>query len=1818
MLDVPGYSSQQELHRGRKCVVVRAIRDRDGLSVILKAPAEEFPKPEEIASLRREFEILTGLDAPGVARALGIEVVRDRPVLVLEDRGGAALKERLAAGPLDLSAFFDVAIPLAEAVGELHGRGIIHKDLNPKNILLDAARGRVTLLDFGISSRAASEEQAPHQPHLLEGTIAYMSPEQTGRMNRDIDHRSDLYSLGVTFYEMLTGRLPFNSPDPLEVIHSHIAQAPAPPSERNPGIPSVLSNLVLQLLAKTPESRYQSASGLRADLARCAEEWRASGMISDFPLGRDDAPDRFVVPQHLYGRESEGAALREAFERVAAGATELVLVGGYSGIGKTSLIRELYRSLPRHRGRVVAGKFDQLARDVPYDALAQAFRSLIRQILTESETEVGAWKERLLAALGGNGRVVADLIPELALVLGAMPEVSPLDPAEHQIRFNETLRSFIAAFASPGMPLVLFLDDLQWADAATLSLLPLLLTGGEGGGLLVLGAYRDNEVTPAHPLRRAVEDLRARDATVSEITLAPLGDEDLARFIADTLRDTPDRVRGVASLVAAKTGGNPFFVTQFLRTLHHDGYIAWDAPSSAWRADLAAIERANITDNVVDLMGAKIHRLRPRAQRALHLAACVGSRFDLETLATISEQSVAESAADLWEAAEQGLVLPVEKSYGFAPDLSAGAAPAQIVYRFLHDRVQQAAYAQIPEEARRSVHVGVGRRLLERADLDDPVVVFEVVNHLNFGRGLVTDRDERIRLAELNLAAGRKAKASGAYPSASTYFSAGADAIGDEAWGNRHALAFALHLERAETDYLCGRFEEAERRFTSLLERAASPLERTEVTVRLIVQYETMSRYPAAIRAGLEGLRAIGVDLPESDADQTAAFHRELEAVRGLMAGRSVESLLALPPLTDDTVRQAMRLLMAIWAPSYISGRTALRSLASARMVRLSLEHGHCEESAFGYLHHAIAIGYSLDEHERAFEFGTLALALNERLDDVRLRAAIHHRFAALVNPWSRPFESCLIHAREAVRSGLEAGQLQVAAYAEFQQSWYGMMLERDLDAYRSRYEPVIGVLTRLKSPAFLAAQRLILQWAHALQGGTEAPTRLASDTFDEDEFAATYGKGGIFKGLHATLRLELLDTFEKVEEARHLAAESEAAAELFASAIWPALFAFRHALSLCAWLPSAPEDERGPALSKLDSIEARFRRWSASAPENFEPMHLLVRAEIARVRGAAGEAIEGYEAAIASAERRPSPRHRALANELYGRFWLGRGQPRVASVFLAEARFGYAQWGATAKVADLDARHGSLFARAETPPRAPESAGVLVTTATTGVSLDALALARAAQAISREIVLDRLLERLMRVALESAGAERGTIVLEQEGGPAIFVEGTAGEIRVHAGRGVPLDGTGLVVGLVHFVRRTGESVVLDDALADESRRDDPYVVRERPRSVLATPILNQGKTTGVLYMENRLAPNAFTPDRLQVTQILSAQAAIAIENARLFEEVSRLRDRLQAENVYLQTEIKTTHGFTEIIGETPALRKVLAQIEQVAPTQSTVLITGETGTGKELVARAIHRTSPRADRALIAVNCGAISPGLVESELFGHEKGAFTGALSRKIGRFELADGGTIFLDEIGDLPLDLQTKLLRVLQEGEIDRVGGTRPIKVNVRVIAATHRDLEREVAAGAFRQDLFYRLNVFPIRLPSLRERREDIPLLVRHFVVSYGAKMGRRIAKVPKDTMTALSSYHWPGNVRELANVVERSVIISEGETLRLADWIASSASGDPESSKAALEEVERQHILKVLIQMGWRVSGPQGAAKVLGLRPTTLEARMKRLGIARP
>jgi PAS domain S-box-containing protein len=2109
---LPGYTITEEVYRDRRGIVYRGSRDHDGARVIMKTLLEGSAGMEALA---REYELIRSLDLDGVPHALDLVRSRNRVALVLEDRGRTRLKTLIPAGGMDLATFFRLGVQLADILQGLHARRVIHKDINPNNILVDPHTGRLTLIDFSIASRMPAEHQELRHPSVLEGSIEYLSPEQTGRMNRDIDYRTDFYSLGVTFYQMLTGRLPFESSDPLEVIHGHIARTPMSPRELRPETPPPISDMVVKLLAKAAEERYQSALRLKADLTRWQAEDKAGDELSAITPGRSDVGDRFLVPQRLYGRERQLAELMTAFEQVGQGPSHLMLVSGYSGVGKSSLIRELYKPLVRRRGYFIAGKFDQVVR-VPYSALLQAFRELIQQLLTEDERQVAVWRARLTEGLGAGAAVLAEVVPEVVSILGAQPPAPALGPAETQNRFRLVFQNFLRSLGRREHPLVIFLDDLQWADSATLNLLEPLLADAEIDSLLLIGAYRDNEVDAAHPLTRALAELEAAGIVTRQLPLDPLALPDLVNLVRDTLHCSPEDAEPLASLVSQKTGGNPFFVGQFLKALREAELLSFDYERERWIFEMDAIANAGMTDNVIDLMTRKIQRLPANTQRALTLAACIGNPFDQHTLAIVSEQSPEAAAADLRVAIEEGLILPAARHYDAADIRDSGAAASGTAYAFLHDRVQQSAYALIPVERRQMVHLTVGRLLRSRTDGEQADEgIFDLVHHLNLGRGLIAEPAERCELARLNLSAGQKAKSATAHEAALAYFTAGLELVGDDLWRSDYHLAFALHLEAAECQYRCGNFGAAEQQFSILLQRAATSLDRAKVYHLRSIQYENMSRYADALATARECLGLFGVSFPDSVEERQAALDEEIVSIQSLLGRRNIASLIDLPVMTDPEIRMVMHILTDIWSSAYILGDPILARLISATMVRLSLVHGNAEESAYGYVTHAITVGPVREDYESAYEFGSLALRVNERFNDRRRRAKIHQQFHAHVNLWRQPMATCIPFAREACRSGLESGDFLYAAYGAATEAWPAMVSTQDLAQFVRDYSRNLVLIKKLKAAAFADSTQIILNWARALQGRTGGPLSLSGEGIDESDYLETYRENPFFTAIHGVSKLQLCVLFGEFGTALDVARQARAAYQL-SGTIWPVEFEFWNGLTLAANYPNAAEAERIAYLAEMEEARRSLAMLAENCPENFRCKSQLLSAEIDRISGRPLAALDQYEQAIEYAKGTAMLQHQALANELCARFWLERRQAEVAAVYLAAARRAYARWGAAAKVLHLDRSYGVGDGRVETD---------LLPAATTlegDSSIDLVTVMKAARVLAGEIELERLLEKLLAIAIENAGAERGGLVLELDGTPRVHAQGSRDQIVVQVHDAPALAETdALPVVVANYVLRTRESLVLADARSDDRYRHDPYVLGRQPRSVIATPLINQGRLLGVVYLENNLATGVFTLDRLALIQVVASQAAIAIQNAQLYAglkreiadrtrmeaalrtisegtaaltgleffrtvarlaaetlgsryvlvaevlpeqkshvatlafwqggvfgenvsyplagtpceaviggeichyprgiqglfpddhdlatldadgylgvpmlgssgevvghialihdgplvpeaqdlallkifasragtelerqraedalresqlrystlaetvpevlytnlpdgpcdyvsqrfldftgmtseaalgygwtaalhpmdkdrtlalwdesrrteslfeaecrfrrtdgeyrwfktrsipmrgsdgaiirwfgvctdlddskraeeslraaltEVARLRDRLQAENIYLLEEVKQQQGFEEIVGRSQVLKRVLRQVEQVAPMDTTVLITGETGTGKELIARAIHNLSPRKDRPMVTVNCGAISAGLVESELFGHEKGAFTGAVNRKIGRFELATDGTIFLDEIGDLSIDLQVKLLRVLQEGELERVGGSRTIKVDVRVIAATHKNLDAAVAEGRFRADLFYRLNVFPIRTPALRERPEDIPALVRYFVMKYASKMGKRIETVPKSALDTLGSYAWPGNVRELANVLERSVIISRGTTLELGDWVTLPIEPIPVRRDRTLQDMTRQRIVEALEETGWRVSGPRGAAELLGLKATTLEARMKRLGIARP
>jgi PAS domain S-box-containing protein len=1441
----------------------------NGLAPILLVAAEET-SPGCVERLEHEYALKGELDADWAARPIALTHYNDRMTLVLEDPGGAPL-DRLLGRPLDVSHFLRIAIPLAGALRRVHERDLIHKDIKPANILVDAASGGVWLTGFGIASRLPRERQAAAPPEVIAGTLAYMAPEQTGRMNRSVDSRSDLYALGVTFYEMLTGQLPFTAADPMEWVHCHIARQPMPPNEQGARVPAPLSAIVMKLLAKTAEERYQTAAGVEADLRRCLADLELYGRIDRFPLGEHDGSDRLLIPEKLYGREREIEALIAAFDRIVdQGTTELVLVSGYSGIGKSSVVHELHKVLVAPRGLFVSGKFDQYKRDIPYATVGQAFQSLVRSLLTQSEEELGRWRASLSEALGPNGQLMVNLVPELELVIGKQPPVADLPLQDAQNRFQMVFRRFLAVFARNEHPLALFLDDLQWLDAATLDLLEHLVAHPEVRHLLLVGAYRDNEIDPSHPLLRTLDAICKAGALVQEIALTPLAHEHLGQLFADTLRCEPESVTPLAQLVHQKTGGNPFFAIQFISALAEERLLTFDHDSARWSWDLDRIQAKGYTDNVVDLMVEKVTRLPIQTQAALQYLACLGNIAGTTMLPIVLQSSQEQVDAALWPAVRLGLVERLAEAYKFA-----------------HDRMQEAAYSMLSDEMRAEFHLLIGRLLLAQTVPEQrEELIFEIVNQLNRGAALITSQDEGEQLAEFNLIAGRRAKATTAYASALTYLTAGAALLPEDSWERRHELTFALELHRGECEFLTGALAEAEQRLAALSSRAANTVERATVACLRVDLYTTLDQSSRAIAVGLDYLRHLGIDWsahPKEDETR-----REYERIWSQLGSRMIEDLIELPLMSDPASLATMDVLTKIGPPS-LHTDAHLFSLVICRAVNLSLESGNCDGSCFAYVRLGMVAGSRFGDYQAGYLFGRLGHDLVERHGLKRFQARTYMCFGGFVLPWTRHVRA----GRDLLQRGLQAankmGDLVYAACGHHLTTNFLATGELLVDVQREA-ENVLAFAQKARFEFIIDIAATQLELIRTLRGLTPTFGSFDDGQFEELRIERRFTRSPDLQAECSYLIRKLQARFFAGEYRTAVEASSRAQSLLWtlASHFETAEYHFYGALSRAAYCDSAPAAERQQHMEALAAHHKQLQVWAANCPDNFENRAALVCAEIARIEGRELDAERLYEQAIRSARANGFIHNEALANELASRFYAARGFERIARAYMQDARHGYLRWGADGKVRQLEQLHPHL--RDAPVPASP--------TATIGAPVERLdvgTVLKAAQAVSGEIVLGELIKTLLRIAVEHAGAERGLLILFQGDEPRIAAEATTGrgQVEVVLRQSAP-SAAELPESVLHYVIRTRESVILDDALAQNPFSADEYIYQKHARSVLCLPLVKQAKLIGVLYLENNLASHVFTPTRISVLELLAAQAAISLENARLYNDLREREARIR------------------------------------------------------------------------------------------------------------------------------------------------------------------------------------------------------------------------------------------------------------------------------------------------------------------------------------
>ncbi len=1496
MIELSGYQIGAEIYRNSKRVVYRGIREADRLPVILKALGTEYPSPADIAQLHHEYEITQNLKLGGVIEPLSLEMSRNLPLLILPDTGGVSLKIFLKQQPLDVETFLHLGIQLAQILGEVHQNRIIHKDIKPSNIIIHPQSLEVKIIDFAIASQLSRETAGAVHPNSLEGTLAYMSPEQTGRMNRAIDYRTDFYSLGVTFYEMLTGELPYQTQEAIELVHCHIARMPVPPSERVVEIPMAVSNLVMKLLAKTAETRYQSGFGLKADLEYCLKQWQEKGKIDEFKLGQKDFSGKLEIPQKLYGRDQERAQVLSAFERVCGGATELILISGYSGVGKSALVQEMQKPLVKYRGYFISGKFDQFKLNIPYTAVIQAFASLVRQLLSEQEPQIKAWKEKILGAIGENGQVIIEVIPEVELILGPQPALVSLPPTEFQNRFNLVFQKFINVFTQEKHPLILFIDDLQWADLASLELIKRVITDNQNHHLLMIVSYRNNELTATHPVELTLQDIKNTQVSVREVNLIPLNVHDVNDLLAETLNCTTAKSFGLAKLIFKKTHGNPFFLTQLLKSLEEDQLLKFNWGKESWDWKISRIEKIGITDNVVELMVGKIQKLQPLTQKALKLAACIGNCFDIEMLSIVSERSLELTARDLSEALQEELILPLAKTHTLPP---AEESPnrAKVCYQFLHNRVQQAAYSLIPENQKNQTHWQIACLLLTNASPENiEANILEIVNHLNYGHELITNHQEKIKLAQLNLRAGQKALSTNAYKLAYTYFQGGVRLLEQESWETDYATTLKLHTQAAYAAYINIDFERMEDLVKIGLVQAQSVLAQVNFYEIRIKAYSSCSQQLKALENTREALELLNIHLPEQPA--FADIQVGLKEVSSQLRGKDVQDLIHLPKMSEAHQKAAMRILNSAIAPAY-QVAPLLLPLIVFEEIKLSLTYGNTDEAAYAYACYGLILCGIVGDIETGHQFGQLALKVLEKFKNKELRCRTLMVVNNNVGVWKEPLQETIPPLLTAYESGLENGDLEYAGLSAYNYCINSYFAGKEISKLEGEIAFYSSLLEKFKQTTTLTYCQISWQVVLNLINKSGNPVNLSGIAYNEEMMRSLHEQASDRYALCCLYlhKLILSYLFRQPEKAVINARMAATYLEVLTAVYTLPLFYFYDSLSALAVYLQASESEQEQILLKVETNQDKMKIWASFAPDNYQHKYELVEAEKARVLGQLLEAMNFYDLAIATAQKNNYIQEEAISYELAAEFYEQIGRDPIAEFYRKKAHSCYYRWGALAKVQDLERRFSSLNSKTLEVRTTALYTNKSTESKSSGydVFLDLNTVIKASQTLIGEVNIDNLLAKLMRLALENAGAQMGYFLLNQKGNFVIEAAGTIEQNEVSVRQAIAIETSSfLPLSLIHYVSRTQEDVVLNDASQNEQFSSDSYILATQPKSVLCTPILGQGKLIGILYLENNLIVGAFSPSRVELLKLISSQAAIALENAQLYEAQKEYSRKLE------------------------------------------------------------------------------------------------------------------------------------------------------------------------------------------------------------------------------------------------------------------------------------------------------------------------------------
>ncbi|MCU0545429.1 MAG: trifunctional serine/threonine-protein kinase/ATP-binding protein/sensor histidine kinase [Oscillatoriaceae cyanobacterium Prado104] len=1501
-----------------RAIIDRGVQKPDSKQVIIETLSSKNPAANT-EGLNAAYCIVDNIYLPHAVTCYGLELPDRDMDTGWEDIGGQSLEESLLLRKLDLKNVLRIAIAIVKIITKLHQIPIIHKDIKPGNIIVNFTTGKLKLCGFSFASRAAVETAKFCDIEKLKGTIAYISPEQTGRTNRLVDCRSDYYCLGVTCYELLTGRLPFEEADDIETIGCHLAEDPIPPHQINPKIPEVVSSIVMELLEKNPADRYQSAAGLIFDLETCLSQLEKNGKIDCFRIRKRDKGKLLALPQKLYGREQELHELEEAFDRIRYGAKEVMMIYGASGNGKSSIAREARKLTSKAGGYFISGKFEKLKPNIPYVGFSQVFVDFIDQILTESPAKIEAWKQKILRALGEQGRVIAEVVPEIELLIGPQPPVRKLGAVENENRFKILFDRLLDAICQEKHPVVIFLDDLHWSDSASLKFMEWLTTEWDCKHLLVIGTYRDNEVGDNPFLLKTIEKIAAAGAVVNSMDVKPLNLFHLRQLVAETLYEDDAIYKQkysiqLADLLFDKTEGNPFLLTQFLQTLYLENLLVYDPNFNIWNWDIADIQAVGLVDcSAVELIARNISKLPDATQEILQLAACIGSFFELEIMAAAIAESPADTEFMLWEALQAGLILAAPPTCKLPPLDTPSAdrqstsnntgsliPSSQTAYKFLHDRVQQTIYGQIPEDRKQAIHLKVGQLLIADKDREEiKENIFAVVKQLNCAIELLESQAEKDELTELNLIAGKKAKASSAYEVAITYLNAGFAILKSAAskaskedfnWIRNYPLTLELHVELVETEFFNANFGRSHLLAGVVLRQAKTLLDKIKVYEVNIKSYFCQNHLQLAIDTGLRILEMLGCSLEE-----------EL-----LFPEVIVEDLIDLPEMTEPDKLASMQILDAVSSATFVVNPALFTRIVSTK-VNLCIKYGNSPLAAVTYADYALLLSGSIGDMNAGYYYGEQALKLLDKLSAKEVKCKVLNTFNAHVRHWKQPLRQTIEPLSEAIQIGVETGDLIFTGIASINYCTHVFYAGEKLKILSNHCENYMSLAVKYRQEYTAIFLKLFQQVLLNLLGKSTSPTQLTGEAFDEQTVVPILKQHNSLTPLFFifSYKAMLLYLFKYSKQAVDTARTAEQYAGGIPGFLIAAQHNFYYSLALLAEYPNLDSNGQNQCLKKVASLQEKMQEWATHAPSNFQHKYDLVQAEIARILGQHETAMDGYDRAIQGAADNHYIHEAAIASELAFEFHLGRGREKMAKFYLQEAYHSYSRWGAEAKLQDLASKYPHLLLQTA-------AFGSTETAATTDSkslgAIDFESFMQASQAISGEIVLSKLVHKLLKIAIQNAGAQKGCLVLVESDNLEIVATGkfSGKDVDVSVLLSEPVQiSTAVPVRILNYVWRTQKNLVLDDARCETKFASEPYIENHKLKSVLCAPIVSQGKVIGLLYLENNLAPGMFNPERLEIVKLLASQAATSIENARLIGDLEAANHKLGDYNRDLEDKVR-------------------------------------------------------------------------------------------------------------------------------------------------------------------------------------------------------------------------------------------------------------------------------------------------------------------------